>query len=57
MKAEYDALGRLLSETDALGHVTGYEYNPDGSLKTITDAKNDSAETDIFPVLLRSLQI
>jgi YD repeat-containing protein len=34
----YDALRRLVSETNPLGQVTGYSYYPGGQLKTKTDA-------------------
>lgn len=34
----YDAAGRRVAQTNALGQVTRFEYNADGSLKSMTNA-------------------
>jgi RHS repeat-associated protein len=36
----YDAAGRLLTETDPLGHATTYGYDPVGNQTSVTDANN-----------------
>ncbi len=38
----YDGLGRLLSETDALGRTTSYTYDGAGNLTSVTDANGDT---------------
>src|SRR5260370_29185429 len=37
----YDALGDLLTSTDANGKTTEYSYDPQGNLAQVTDALND----------------
>ena len=37
-------MGNLVSETDALGNETTYEYDANGRVTTITDALGQSAE-------------
>jgi YD repeat-containing protein len=39
MTFAYDPLGRLLTVTDALGHVTAYGYDEVGNKLTQTDAE------------------
>jgi RHS repeat-associated protein len=47
----------LLSTQDALGNHTIYDYNPDGSVKAVRDAKNNKTEYLYDPVTRELLKV
>lgn len=53
-----DSLGRVLSQTDGYGRVTGFSYDADGNPNQTTDALGRIADHDYDPLdrLMRTLQ-
>ncbi|MCF6264821.1 MAG: hypothetical protein L3J24_14710, partial [Xanthomonadales bacterium] len=42
----YDSRNQLLSQTDALGRATSYNYDPEGRMTSVTDPANNSTQFD-----------